>query len=84
MSKEPFQQNFLTKDKKPTGLIHTEYPSALRFNVDLVVLDPKNITDYKLKRQRVMCAIEIKFWRSTAHFNPEREKKLRDRLSEDK
>lgn len=84
VSREPFRGNFLTKNKKNTSLIHTEFPSVLRFNVDLVVLDPKNIADYTLKRQRVMCAIEIKFWRSTAHFNVKKEKELRDRLSGDK
>ena len=84
VSKGPLQGSFLTRDKKYTSLIHTEYPSVLRFNVDLVILDPKNIGDYTLKRQPVMCAIEIKFWRSTAHFNVKKEKKLRERLSEDK
>ena len=84
VSKEPFQRSFLTKDRKYTGLVHSEYPSVLRFNVDLVIFDPENIGDYRLKRQRVLCQIEIKFWRSTAYFHVEDEKKLRDRLGEDK
>lgn len=84
VSREPLRGNFLSKDKKNTSLIHTEYPSALGFNIDLVVLNPKNIADYTLKRQRVMCTIEIKFWRSTAHFNLKEEKELRDRLNGDK
>jgi len=84
VSKEPLQGSFLTRDTKDTSLVHSEYPSVLRFNVDLVIFDPKNIGVYTLKRQRVMCQIEIKFWRSIARFNFEREKNLRDRLSEDK
>jgi len=78
ISKDTLQESFVTKDKKRTNLIHTEYPTLLRPLVDLVVLDPKNITKYALQRQRVMCTIEIKFW-STPHFDEE-QKKLRKSL----
>lgn len=81
-SKEIFQENFLTKDKKRTGLVHTEYPSLLRPFVDLVILDHRNIAKYALKRQRVICAVEIKLW-STAHFDSE-QKEVRERLRVDK
>lgn len=82
ISKEIFRGNFLTKDKKSTGLVHTEYPSFKKPFVDLVILDHRNVAQYRLKRQRVMCAVEIKFC-SIAHFNVE-EREVRERLRADK
>lgn len=79
---DALQGNYLTRDKKQTCLVHTEYPSVYRYLVDLVVLNPENIANYTFKRQRAICAIEIKLW-SNAVFNLEKEKQLRDRLSGD-
>jgi hypothetical protein len=84
VSKETLQDNFISKDKKNTGLVHAEYSSILGYPVDLVIFDPKTIANYKLKEQRVMCQIEIKVWRSIARFNVENERQLRGRLGEDK
>lgn len=81
-SKEIFKEGYTTKDNKKTGLIHTEYPSISRLPVDIVVFDPKTLTNHPLKKQRVLCQIEMKLWK-IRHYKPEREKNYRDRLRAD-
>jgi len=83
-SKQALQRTLLTKDKKLTSIIHTEYLSALGLPVDLVIFDPNHVKNFTLKKQKVMCQIEIKWRRSTIRFNKKEQKELRARLIEDR
>ncbi len=79
ISEGQFKEWYNTKDEKKTCLVHTEYPSYGNLPIDLVILDPQGFDTRAFKKQRIACAIELKFWDS-AGYDPDGERNLREKI----